>query len=116
MIHIEWQDSLGDVEKTGGDPQRVMIYGESAGATSVSVQSVLPSSFGLFQRAAMDSVRTLYSVLCTLYPVPCCCCSGGLSGFAGMQPTCNACAASQPASQPASRPASQPASVQHLLT
>lgn len=100
MIHIEWQDSLGDVEKTGGDPQRVMIYGESAGATSVSVQSVLPSSFGLFQRAAMDSVRTLYSVLCTLYPVPCCCCSGGLSGFAG-HATHMQRVRSQPASQPA---------------
>ena len=104
MIHIEWQDSLGDVEKTGGDPQRVMIYGESAGATSVSVQSVLPSSFGLFQRAAMDSVRTLYSV-------PCCCSGGGLSGFAG-----HATHMQRVRSQPASRPASQPASVQHLLT
>ena len=102
MIHIEWQDSLGDVETTGGDPQRVMIYGESAGATSVSVQSVLPSSFGLFQRAAMDSVRTLYSVLCTLYPVPCCCCSGGLSGFAGHATRMHMQRVrSQPASQPA---------------
>ena len=32
-----------------------MIFGESAGAASVSVQTVMPKSFGLFRRAAMQS-------------------------------------------------------------
>jgi carboxylesterase type B len=31
----------------GGDPQRVMIYGESAGATSMSLHLVMPESKGL---------------------------------------------------------------------
>jgi carboxylesterase type B len=32
----------------GGDPARVMIFGESAGATSASLHLVMEESFGLF--------------------------------------------------------------------
>ena len=39
----------------GGDPDRVTIFGESAGATSVSLHMVAPDSRGLFHAAIMDS-------------------------------------------------------------
>jgi para-nitrobenzyl esterase len=39
----------------GGDPRRVMLAGQSAGAISVFLHTVSPMSKGLFQRAAIES-------------------------------------------------------------
>jgi para-nitrobenzyl esterase len=39
----------------GGDKDRVMIFGESAGATSMSLHLVMPESAGLFHAVAIDS-------------------------------------------------------------
>lgn len=39
----------------GGDPKRVMIFGESAGATSMSLHLVMPESKGLYHAVAIDS-------------------------------------------------------------
>ena len=39
----------------GGNPGNVTIFGESAGATSVSAHLVMPQSWGLFHAAVMDS-------------------------------------------------------------
>jgi para-nitrobenzyl esterase len=39
----------------GGDPENVTLFGESAGAGSVGMQLVMPSSAGLFERAVMQS-------------------------------------------------------------
>lgn len=39
----------------GGDPKRVMIFGESAGATSMSLHLVMPENKGLFHAVAIDS-------------------------------------------------------------
>ena len=39
----------------GGDPGRVTIMGESSGGTSVALHMVAPASWGLFQRAILES-------------------------------------------------------------
>ena len=39
----------------GGDPTNITLFGESAGAGSVGMQLVMPSSAGLFERAVMQS-------------------------------------------------------------
>ena len=42
----------------GGDPERVTIFGQSAGASSVQKHLVMPGSRGLFQAAIMESGAT----------------------------------------------------------
>ena len=50
---LRWvRDHIADF---GGDPANVTLFGESAGAGSVGMQLVMPSSAGLFQRAVMQS-------------------------------------------------------------
>ena len=44
-----------NIQKFGGDPRRVAIWGESAGAQSVLVHLFSPFSRGLFSRAIMES-------------------------------------------------------------
>lgn len=39
----------------GGDPERITVFGWSSGAFSVAAHLVMPASFGLFQRAIMQS-------------------------------------------------------------
>jgi len=43
-----------NIDKFGGDPELITIFGESAGAGSVSAQMMSPHNTGLFQRAIVE--------------------------------------------------------------
>lgn len=59
-----------NIAKFGGDPSKVLLMGQSAGARSVTAQIFSPLSRGLFSEAVMSSA-----------------CSWGSSGFGGPEPT-----------------------------
>ena len=44
-----------NIAQFGGDPQKVTLWGQSAGASSICYHLLLPKSAGLFQRAIVDS-------------------------------------------------------------
>ncbi|MFI4964178.1 MAG: carboxylesterase/lipase family protein [Caulobacterales bacterium] len=48
-----------NVERFGGDPGRVMIFGQSGGGSKTSTLLAVPSAKGLFHRAAVQSGSTL---------------------------------------------------------
>ena len=50
---LQWVRS--NIAAFGGDPTRVMLFGQSAGGTSVCTHLVSPLSAGLFSRAAIES-------------------------------------------------------------
>tara|TARA_B100000519_G_scaffold180964_1_gene172948 strand:- start:64 stop:618 length:555 start_codon:yes stop_codon:yes gene_type:complete len=52
-LGLEWVKA--NIAAFGGDPARVTLFGESAGATSVSMHLVMPDSRGLFHGAMIDS-------------------------------------------------------------
>jgi para-nitrobenzyl esterase len=50
---LEWVRD--NIERFGGDPRNVMIFGESGGGSKVSVLLGMPAAQGLFHRAAIES-------------------------------------------------------------
>ena len=50
---LEWVRD--NIETFGGDPQRVMVHGESGGAAKLNVLLAMPSAKGLFHRAVAQS-------------------------------------------------------------
>ncbi|XP_008423569.1 acetylcholinesterase isoform X1 [Poecilia reticulata] len=52
-LALQWV--VDNIAAFGGDPTKITIFGESAGAASVGFHLVSPGSQGLFQRAVMQS-------------------------------------------------------------
>ncbi len=50
---LQWLQT--NIAAFGGDPSRVLLFGESAGATNTMMQLVSPLAAGLFSRALMES-------------------------------------------------------------
>jgi para-nitrobenzyl esterase len=53
---LEWVQK--NIDRFGGDPRRITIFGESAGGMSVATLLTMPRAKGLFQRAIVQSGNT----------------------------------------------------------
>ena len=59
VLSLEWvRDNIANF---GGDPQSVMIFGQSGGGGKVNTLMAMPSAKGLYQRAAVQSGSILKS-------------------------------------------------------
>jgi para-nitrobenzyl esterase len=57
VASLQWVRA--NIERFGGDPGRVMIFGQSGGGSKVSTMLAVPAARGLFQRAAIQSGSTI---------------------------------------------------------
>lgn len=57
VLALEWVRD--NIRAFGGDPNRVLIFGESGGGAKVSTMLALPSAVGLFRRAVIQSGPSL---------------------------------------------------------
>ncbi|XP_015783762.1 acetylcholinesterase-like [Tetranychus urticae] len=60
LLALQWVKE--NIDKFGGDPDQVTIFGESAGAMSVSAHILSPLSRGLFKRAILQSGTIMFPV------------------------------------------------------
>ncbi|CAG2245119.1 CES2 [Mytilus edulis] len=60
ILAIQWVKD--NIASYGGNSQSITIFGESAGAFSVGLLSVMPQNHGLFQRAIMQSGTALSEI------------------------------------------------------
>ena len=56
---LEWIQN--NIQSFGGDPSRVTLMGESAGAASVAMHLLSPRSNGLFNQAILQSAAASHS-------------------------------------------------------
>jgi para-nitrobenzyl esterase len=88
----------------GGDPDRVTVFGESAGAGAIASLLVMPAAAGLFRRAIAQSVPgTFFS------PALAADATAAIAVQAGLPPTTEAFAAADPALLAAASDAVRPA-------
>jgi para-nitrobenzyl esterase len=59
VASLEWVRD--NIEKFGGDPSRVMIFGQSGGGAKTSTMLAMPSAKGLFHSAGVQSGSTVRS-------------------------------------------------------
>lgn len=57
VASLQW--IRANIERFGGDPSRVMIFGQSGGGSKVSTLLAVPAARGLFHRAAIQSGSTI---------------------------------------------------------
>lgn len=53
LLSLRWVKE--NIERFGGDPNNVIVYGESSGSIAISAMIISPLANGLFQRAIMSS-------------------------------------------------------------
>src|SRR5438270_1105444 len=88
----------------GGDPDRVTVFGESAGAGAIASLLVMPAAAGLFRRAIAQSVPGTF-----LSPDLAADATAAIAAAAGLPPTAEAFAAADPARLAAASDAVPPA-------
>jgi para-nitrobenzyl esterase len=87
----------------GGDPDRVTVFGESAGAGAIAALLVMPAAAGLFRRAIAQSVPgTFFSSALAADA------TAAIARAAGLPPTTEAFAAADPAQLAAASDAVRP--------
>ncbi|HLI40599.1 MAG TPA: carboxylesterase family protein, partial [Streptosporangiaceae bacterium] len=88
----------------GGDPDRVTVFGESAGAGAIAALLVMPDAAGLFRRAIAQSVPGTFFSPALAADV-----TAAVAASAGLPPTAAAFAAADPARLAAAADAVRPA-------
>jgi len=88
----------------GGDPERVTVFGESAGAGAIASLLVMPAAAGLFRRAIAQSVPGTFFAPDLAADV-----TAAIAAAAGLPPTAEAFAATEPARLVAASDAVRPA-------
>jgi para-nitrobenzyl esterase len=59
QLALKWVQT--NIVNFGGDPSRVTLFGQSVGSFSCSLHYVLPSSWGLFRRIALESGTVFFN-------------------------------------------------------
>ena len=59
VASLEWVRD--NIERFGGDPAKVMVFGQSGGGAKTSTMLAMPSAKGLFHSAAVQSGSTIRS-------------------------------------------------------
>jgi para-nitrobenzyl esterase len=87
----------------GGDPGRVTVFGESAGAGAIAALLVMPDAAGLFGRAIAQSVPGTFFSLALAADI-----TAAIAAAAGLPPTADAFKAADPARLTAAADAVRP--------
>jgi para-nitrobenzyl esterase len=87
----------------GGDPDRVTVFGESAGAGAIAALLVMPAAAGLFRRAIAQSVPSTFFAPALAAGI-----TAAIAAQAGLPPTAAAFATADPARLTAAADAVRP--------